>query len=289
MDKIYNGLVTTSLENPQETVKDPSKLFYGTQMCYIFLRLHHTLYIRLSMAHKLALEAAQHQAYLEESAAGSNNRQFTSNYNRTTLLQHMDAPDTEAHMLNGEAAPTAKSRPIYNQFFGYLLSLVEGNIDNAKFEDITRSLLGNKSYMLYTLDKIINQGIKHLQAMANDENVNKLVGLFVYHHYKATTGAKAGIDPTLYQNHVSHILSHTMEDVYRIQVKYARYIWSGYLTSCCAVVDSKCRNFSGHVPSGYSALGYPQPQRHRLSPEHQQCQLYLQPVSDGCVNWRHCR
>ncbi len=29
----------------------------------------------------------------------------------------------------------------------------------------------------------------------------------------------SGVNPTTYQNHVSHILSHTMEDVYRIQVR----------------------------------------------------------------------
>ena len=43
--------------------------------------------------------------------------------------------------------------------------------------------------MLYTLDKIVLQGLKHLQAMANDENVSKLVGLFVYHHNRDFTAA----------------------------------------------------------------------------------------------------
>jgi hypothetical protein len=51
------------------------------------------------------------------------------------------------------------------------------------------------------------------QAMANDENVTKLVGLFVYHHHSGRP-----VDPVVYRDHVACILSHTMEDVFRIQV-----------------------------------------------------------------------
>jgi hypothetical protein len=49
--------------------------------------------------------------------------------------------------------------------------------------------------------------------MANDENVTKLVGLFVYHHHSGRP-----VDPVVYRDHVACILSHTMEDVFRIQV-----------------------------------------------------------------------
>jgi hypothetical protein len=58
-DVIYDGLVNTSFNPTSERVADPSKLFYGTQMCYIFLRLHHALYVRLRIARQLAAAAAQ--------------------------------------------------------------------------------------------------------------------------------------------------------------------------------------------------------------------------------------
>ena len=32
----------------------PSYLLYGTQMCYVFLRLHHTLTLRLAEARQFA-------------------------------------------------------------------------------------------------------------------------------------------------------------------------------------------------------------------------------------------
>lgn len=35
-------------------IRDPNFVFYGTQMCYIFFRLHHTLMVRLSVANELS-------------------------------------------------------------------------------------------------------------------------------------------------------------------------------------------------------------------------------------------
>lgn len=243
-------------------VKHPSKLFYGTQMSYIFLRLHHTLYMRLKLARTLSQE--MQDEYRSRGVSSPAMR------NTKVLLAHLDAIDTEGNIIDGA---DKSSLPVYNHFLGQVYSLVEGTIDNSKFEEFCRVLLGNKSYVLFTLDKLVSMAIKHLQAMANDENVSRLVGLFVYHHNNglsngtplttnnntasangrpvlkssskdsdknsksASANAKAstikanirngvsvndfdgpGADSILYRNHAAHILSHTMEDVYRIQV-----------------------------------------------------------------------
>jgi hypothetical protein len=53
---------------------------------------------------------------------------------------------------------------VYNYFVGQVLAMVEGTLDNTRFEEFCRSLLGNKSYVLYTLDKVVAQAVKHLQV-----------------------------------------------------------------------------------------------------------------------------
>eukprot|EP01036_Dinobryon_divergens_P031603 gene31603-41035_t len=150
-DSIYAGAVPVeSTCSPDLLVKDPCKVFFGTQMCYIFMRLHHTLFMRLKIAKQLAQEAVSQQ--LERSHS------YSSSLGATPYPQ---------------------------------------------------------AYVLYTLDKIILQGLKYLQAMANDDNVNKLIGLFVYHH---NSDVLAGVDADIYKAHAAQILSHTMEDVFRIQL-----------------------------------------------------------------------
>jgi paired amphipathic helix protein Sin3a len=165
-------------------VSSPCEVFFGTQLVYVFLRLHHTLYVRLRTAWLLAKENA---------------------------LEKKNQHDC------GEAVEAETASSIFAQFFSATMALAEGAQDTNKFEDFARTLLGNKSYVVFTLDKIISQLVKHLQAMANDENVSKLVGLFVYHRNQREGDAK-GVDVELYRNHVAQILANTAEDVFRIQV-----------------------------------------------------------------------
>ena len=49
--------------------------------------------------------------------------------------------------------------------------------------------------------------------MAGEENVTKLVGLFMYHGSRP-----GGTDPVLYLQHVELMLAQTSEDVYRLQL-----------------------------------------------------------------------
>lgn len=98
-----------------------------------------------------------------------------------------------------------------SRFMNALYNLLDGSADNAKFEDECRAIIGNQSYMLFTLDKLIyklvrqvclllipsyfslihelfySEGSKmsflfslQLQAIATDEIDNKLLQLFEY-------------------------------------------------------------------------------------------------------------
>lgn len=43
-----------------------------------------------------------------------------------------------------------------------LYSLLDGSADNSKFEDDCREILGNQSYVLFTLDKLIYKLVKQV-------------------------------------------------------------------------------------------------------------------------------
>ena len=209
-------------------VYEPCKLFYGTQMAYIFFRLHHILYTRLALARQLAqsestnVKASHPLAYLDEASDDENDR---------NAIDPGTGTGVNSKLINR-----------YGVYLGQLYAHLGGTIDSNKYEESCRSLLGNRAFVLYTLDKVIISIIKCLQAMANDDIVNKLIGLFVFHRSYTTANKreptpekggpepenksglaveaaeKRGVDPEFYLNHVSAILSHTMEDVYRIQV-----------------------------------------------------------------------
>lgn len=51
---------------------------------------------------------------------------------------------------------------VYCRFMSALFSLLDGSSDNSKFEDDCRTLIGNQSYMLFTLDKLIYKLVKQV-------------------------------------------------------------------------------------------------------------------------------
>lgn len=46
-----------------------------------------------------------------------------------------------------------------------LYNLLDGSADNAKFEDECRAIIGNQSYVLFTLDKLIYKLVKQVCSL----------------------------------------------------------------------------------------------------------------------------
>lgn len=91
-----------------------------------------------------------------------------------------------------------------------------------RYEDNCRHILGNKSYVLYNLDKVVQQSVKCLQAMTSDDTTSRMIGIFMYHRSINIAG---GTCPTLYRLHVATNLQHTQEEVYRMQVVAVTNVW----------------------------------------------------------------
>ncbi|XP_010553645.1 PREDICTED: paired amphipathic helix protein Sin3-like 5 isoform X2 [Tarenaya hassleriana] len=72
----------------------------------------------------------------------------------------------------------------YARFMDAFYSLLDGSSDNTKFEDECRSIIGAQSYVLFTLDKLVQKFVKHLHAVATDETDTKLLQLYTYENYR---------------------------------------------------------------------------------------------------------
>ncbi|KAG8501559.1 hypothetical protein CXB51_003864 [Gossypium anomalum] len=103
------------------------------------------------------------------------------------------------------------SSDLYARFMSALYSLLDGSSDNMKFEDECRAIIGNRSYVLFTLDKLIYKLVKQLQAVATDEMDNKLLQLFEYE--KSRKHART-MDSVYYEN--ARVLLHE-ENIYRLK------------------------------------------------------------------------
>ncbi|KAL8193508.1 hypothetical protein R6Q57_026643 [Mikania cordata] len=119
--------------------------------------------------------------------------------------------------VNSTSAETkrraAKDSPpdLYSRFMRALYNLLDGSADNAKFEDDCRAILGNQSYVLFTLDKLIYKLVKQLQNVAGDEMDNKLLQLY---EYERSRKPEKFVDSVYYEN--VHNIIHD-ENIFRFQ------------------------------------------------------------------------
>ncbi|XP_009630074.1 paired amphipathic helix protein Sin3-like 2 isoform X1 [Nicotiana tomentosiformis] len=99
----------------------------------------------------------------------------------------------------------------YDRFMSALYSLLDGSADNSKFEDDCRSIIGNQSYVLFTLDKLIYKLVKQLQTVSSDELDGKLLQLYEYERLRKP---EKFVDTAYYEN--AHVLLHE-ESIYRFE------------------------------------------------------------------------
>ncbi|KAF5479524.1 hypothetical protein F2P56_000335 [Juglans regia] len=147
-----------------------SRVFYGNDNFYVLFRLHQILYERILSA-KLNSTGAE---------------------------------------MKWKISNDASSPDLYSRFMNALYNLLDGSADNAKFEDECRAIIGNQSYVLFTLDKLIYKLVKQLQTVVADEVDNKLLQLYEYE--KSRKPGKS-IDSVYYKN--ARVLLHE-ENIYRL-------------------------------------------------------------------------
>ncbi|KAJ4912071.1 Paired amphipathic helix protein Sin3-like 2 [Raphanus sativus] len=99
----------------------------------------------------------------------------------------------------------------YARFMSALFSLLNGSAESSKFEDECRAIIGNQSYVLFTLEKLIYKLVKQLQAVVADDTDNRLHQLYEYEKSR-----KPGrvVDSVYYEN--ARILLHD-ENIYRLE------------------------------------------------------------------------
>ena len=163
---------------------EPDKLLVLNGLRLPFIRMYHSIYVRLASAREMSDALIEQRMGEISSGLGSGTGTSVGGPGEPHIkhpLSYMDAKDDEATLVAGAGKPVAP----YDKFFSQLLGLMDQSIDSNRYEEHCRQILGNHSYVLFTMDKLVQQCVKTLQMMANEESFNKLVGLFVYHRSRS--------------------------------------------------------------------------------------------------------
>lgn len=160
--------------------------FYGTQHTYGFLRLYQMLHNRLERAFELC-EKAKRNRY------------------RRTINPAARALAHARHTLTSDVSGKEKTGD-YQAFLSKLYALIDGSVDNTKYEDCCRSLMGSTSYFLFTMDKLVSLVLKQMQQLSNDDTSQELLKVFAEQHELTKAASSedddgaAAMDPVAYLN-----------------------------------------------------------------------------------------
>eukprot|EP00878_Enallax_costatus_P007439 GHUV01007791.1.p1 GENE.GHUV01007791.1~~GHUV01007791.1.p1 ORF type:complete len:1062 (+),score=409.26 GHUV01007791.1:105-3290(+) len=133
-------------------------VLYGNDNHYFFFRLHRHVFDRLAAAQRCAREKNQPQF-----------RQTGDEH----IIRRMEDPQAEA-------ARAEEAQRLHREFMSMLRKVLDGHMDSSTFEDQCRALLGTNSYVLFTLDKLIQKFIKHMASMVQEEQAMRLCDLHKY-------------------------------------------------------------------------------------------------------------
>jgi paired amphipathic helix protein Sin3a len=162
------------------------EIFFGHDAFYILFKLHHLLLQRLAVARDSASQADKASWKSEEA-------------NET------EGPHSE--------------RDVLTHFFELLSSLLSSTIDTTTYEDDCRTLLGAKSYVLFTLDRLVQKIYKQLQTLVADDTSVKLAML---HEYE--TSRSVEFNQMVYQSNACMLLGQEDTCYWMSMVKRARFI-----------------------------------------------------------------
>lgn len=110
--------------------------------------------------------------------------------------QHFEKPNPSAvelglqQRLSEEAAATLTTRNYYNLLLKALRRFFKNVYDQSEFEETVRAMFGTSSYLVFTMDKVVQTLIKQITSMMSDPRTSELMDLFFKDREKDTTSPR---------------------------------------------------------------------------------------------------
>ncbi|CAF1317350.1 unnamed protein product [Adineta ricciae] len=170
-----------SVAKPRQVAQEYQKpddmfhLFFINDNFYYFFRLHQLLCERLLKMFQQSLRL------IEQENGSQRNRQPSA----ATALRLSNRPNIPVDEY-------------YSVFLDMVRNLLDGNMDSLTYEDSLREMFGIHAYIAFTMDKIIHNCVRQLQAIVTDGSSDSIMRLYPRHN--STVGLVDNLYSTAQQN-----------------------------------------------------------------------------------------
>eukprot|EP00501_MAST-03F_sp_TOSAG23-6_P000098 GSMAST32.ASY1.ANO1.100.1 assembled CDS len=162
---------------------------YGNSTLYLFVRLYYVLYDRISKAKQLCSEQRK------------NSRNF--------VLHPIEEVKSEKWLLEHKK----NSYSDYTSFLTSVCNLLDGTIGTTEFEGTLKNTMGSGSFVLFTVDKLIQSTLKQLHSLATGEKQSNEIELARSEGITSPYNSNES-----YRAAASRLLENQEEDAYRLDI-----------------------------------------------------------------------
>ena len=180
-------------------------IFYANEQCFIFLRYIFCIYERLNKLNEYSFQNAE---TLLNTNANDNDKE------NKMVIEKMNSNDTES-----------VESLVFKNFIIIYKALLLKKIENATvYEELCRDILGNESYFLFNLFKLVSSLIRIISTILSDNLSKDILNLFKYE-----INRKSAPNEKLYFANFNQLLNNNSSNNFRILINPKIYVMTIHL------------------------------------------------------------
>ena len=184
-------------------------IFYANEQCFIFLRYIFCIYERLNKLNEYSFQNAGSLLNVN-----SNDDSKDKDQDKDMIIEKINSKD-------GDSVESL----VFKNFIIIYKALLLKKIENSTiYEELCRDILGNESYFLFNMDKLISSLIKEMSTILSDNLSKEVLNLFKYE-----INRKTAPNEKLYFANYIQLLDNNSVNNFRILINPKIYVMTIHL------------------------------------------------------------
>ena len=183
-------------------------IFYANEHCFTFLRYIFCIYERLNKLNEYSFQNEDQLINMNNNTKESNN---TENKNNNICTN--DTKENKNEKINNRSSDSPESLVFKNFVIIYKALLLKKIENSTVYEELCRDILGNESYFLFNMDKLISSLIRIISTIITDNLSKDVLNLF-----KFEINRKAAPNEKLYFANYIQLLDNNSINNFRILI-----------------------------------------------------------------------
>ena len=183
-------------------------IFYANEQSFIFLRYIFCIYERLNKLNEYSFQNAENLINIAD------NNQINKGEEKAMIIDKLNSKDCDS-----------VESLIFKNFIIIYKALLLKKIENSTvYEELCRDILGNESYFLFNMDKLISSLIKVISTILSDNLSKEVLNLF-----KFEINRKTAPNEKLYFANYIQLLDNNSTNNFRILINPKIYVMTIHL------------------------------------------------------------